>query len=265
MSVQIIPIVGFKIAKSIHLEQLKKDYKGEIVSSSPFEVFIKLSEFSFINLQQSGEISCSDCDESTISKFIDFTSGYIEHHLSATYIFKEDFSIEFNSESLLFFKYNSVIIPELIPEVIQLILLNINQSVSLDYFTKVTSEIHQKTTILSKELEIRGRLKISKSNLMRFIGTILNTQNQFVETIYYNDEPDSVWEDEYLSQLNEGLSKTFKLKKRFEEVDYKLNIIDLNLKVFAQLVQHRENHKMEWVIIVLIFFELLNIIIGKHN
>ena len=165
----------------------------------------------------------------------------------------------------MLFKFNSVQTPKITPEVIQLILLNINQSLSLDYFTKTTSDIHQKTTDLSKELEMRGRLKISKSNLMRFIGTILNTQNQFVDTIYYNNEPESVWEDEYLAQLNDGLSKTFKLKKRFEEVDYKLNIIDLNLKVFAQLVQHRENHKMEWVIIILIFFELLNIIVGKHN
>lgn len=265
MSAKNIPIVAFKLGENVQIENLKKAYKGEIYASSPFEVFIQLGEYSFICIQRNGEIACSDCDELIVSNFIEFTIEFIDIPINSTTILKKKFTIEFKIDAPQKFLYNSLQTPKINVEIIQIILLNVNQSICLDYFTKVTSEMLIKTKIFSKELEIRGKLKISKSNLMKFIGETLYIQNQFVDVIYHNDEPQNSWNDESLMILNERLSKTFKLKQRFREVECTLKIIDLNLKTFAQFIQHRENHKMEWVIIILIFCELLNIIFKKHN
>ena len=99
---------------------------------------------------------------------------------------------------------------------------------------------------------------------MKVIGKTLNTQNRIVDNLYFLDAPDTVWENEYLSQINSGLSKIFKTKTRFREVEYTLRIIDNNLRSFAQLVQHRDSNKMEVIIIFLILFEVLNAIFGRH-
>lgn len=266
MSTQIIHIVAFKLGESIQIDRLQKAYVGEVYSSSPFEVFFRLNQYSFIYVHRNGEVACSDCDEMTINNFIDFSTQYIGNAVSdITTVCKECFKIEFCVESPLVFKCNSVQLPILDPGVIRLVLLNIIQSVSLHDFTQRVSDILLKTTNLSKELEKRGRLKISKSNLMNLLGSVLNLQNQFVDSVYNMNEPKNTWEDEYLLLLNEGLSKTFRLKKRYKKVDHALKNIDLSLKTFAQIVQHRENYRMEWVIITLIFLELLNIIVGRHN
>ena len=71
-----------------------------------------------------------------------------------------------------------------------------------------------------------------------------------------------MWEEEYLSQINAGLSGTFNLKTRFKEVEYTLTIIDNNQRIFAQLVQHRDANKLEWIVILLILFEVLHAVLG---
>jgi len=99
---------------------------------------------------------------------------------------------------------------------------------------------------------------------MKFIGKTQMTQNRIIDNLYFLDAPDTVWENEYLSQINNGLSKIFKMKTRFREVEYTLHIIDNNLRTFAQLVQHRDSSKMELIIIFLILFEVLNALFGRH-
>ena len=139
-----------------------------------------------------------------------------------------------------------------------------SQSVLLDYFTALSQDFLNETAKFSRELELRGKLSIPKTKLMKFIGKTLNTQNRIIDSLYFLDAPDTVWENEYLSQINNGLSRTFNLKTRFREIEYTLKIIDNNLRTFAQLVQHRESNKMELIIIFLIFFEILNALFGKH-
>lgn len=133
----------------------------------------------------------------------------------------------------------------------------------LDYFTELSQDLLFETGKFTQELELTGKLSISKTRLMKFIGKTLNTQNRIIDNLYFIDAPDTVWENEYLSQINHGLSGVFNLKTRFREVEYTLKIIDNNLGVFAQLVQHRESKKLDIIIIFLIFFEILNALTRK--
>jgi uncharacterized Rmd1/YagE family protein len=57
--------------------------------------------------------------------------------------------------------------------------------------------------------------------------------------------------------------KHFDLRVRFNEVDYTLKIIAENLTVFREILQHRESSILEYVIVILILVEVVDLFITK--
>lgn len=252
-----INIVAYHLGEKIYIEKFKAIYDGSIYSSTTSEIYIQLCEYSFIYVQNDGEVAFSDCDETTILKFIALLKRFV--HLPSIHgvEYKEDFMIEVNPDQVLHFGYNSIQIPELSPDAIKIVLLNISQSVVLDYFSELSQNLLFETSAHAKELELKGKLTITKAQLLKFIGRTLGAQNRIIDNLYFLDAPDTVWDVEYLSQINLGLSRVFKLKTRFKEIEYTLKIIENNLNAFTQLTQHRESKKLDHIIILLIFFEIL--------
>ncbi|HMU66570.1 MAG TPA: hypothetical protein PKE57_05475, partial [Cellvibrionaceae bacterium] len=77
------------------------------------------------------------------------------------------------------------------------------------------------------------------------------------------DAPDLVWYDDYLDKLHQGLMKHFDLRVRFSEVEYTMRIIAENLAAFREIIHQRESNFLEYIIIALIFVEVLDLIIAK--
>lgn len=264
MLLQKVKIVAYQLGENIQLKNFKAAYDGNIYSSSSTEVFIKKGDDSYIYVQNYGEVAFSNCDEVTMKAFLSFIMQFVDSPVYPGKEYKEDFVIKVNPEHQLKFEYNSIQLPEINADVIKIAMLNVSQSAVLDYFTEISQELLSQTSKYIQELELRGKVSISKKNLLKFIGKTLRIQNRIVDNIYFLDAPDTVWDNEYLSQIDDGLSRTFKLKTRFREIDYTFKIIDNNLHTFSQLVQHRDSTKLEWVIIFLILFEVVNALLGKH-
>ncbi len=264
MPLQKIRLVAYQLGERIHLKDFKANSRYLVCSASSTEIFIKKGLTSYISVQNSGEVAFSDCDENTISEFMTFVLPFVVLPVASGKEYKEDFVIEVVPGGQLIFGYNSILVPEINEDVIKIALLNVSQSVVLDYFTELSQYLLFETARYTQELELRGRLSISRNRLMKFIGKALNTHNRIVDNLYFIDAPDTVWDNQYLSQINRGLSRTFKLKTRFREVEYTLKIIDNNLSIFAQLIQHIESKKLDVIIIILILFEIANALIGKH-
>ena len=259
-----IKIVAYRLGENINLKKFKAAYDSPVYSGSLTEAFIKRGASSYIYVQNYGEVAFSDCDEKTIREFIAILTPFIDTPIAPGKEYKEDFVVALVPGQPIKFEYNSLQVPEVNADVIKIVMLNVNQSVVLDYFTELSQNILYETAKHTNELELRGKVGISKIRLMKLIGKTLNIQNRITDNLYFLDAPDTVWDVEYLSEINTGLSRTFNLKTRFKEVEYTLKIIDNNQKTFEQLVQHRDANKLEWIIILLILFEVLNTIFGKY-
>ena len=55
----------------------------------------------------------------------------------------------------------------------------------------------------------------------------------------------------------------FDINTRFRALDYELRVVQDNLELFTDLLQNRESTRLEWIVIALIFVEVLNLIVGK--
>jgi uncharacterized Rmd1/YagE family protein len=142
-------------------------------------------------------------------------------------------------------------------------MLNVSQSVALDYYSEQTNKLLEETNSHTKSLERIGRLDISGKSLKKFIGKTLLLKNRILENLYIFDSPPETWENENLNKIDLGLKRTFDLQERFRQVSEGLQIVTDNLELFKDLLQYRNSTLLEWIIIILILVEVLNLIIDK--
>ena len=71
------------------------------------------------------------------------------------------------------------------------------------------------------------------------------------------------WEDEYLDKIDKELKKTFDINMRYRAITEDINIVKENLELFKDLMQHQHSSMLEWIIIILILVEVVNMIIEK--
>src|SRR6185503_670181 len=159
--------------------------------------------------------------------------------------------------------YNKIEIVSADIEVLRLIMLNVSQSVALDYYSAQTDKLLEESNYHTKSLEKRGRLDISGVSLKKYIGKTLLLKNRISENLYIFDSPPETWEDENLNKIDLGLKRTFDLQERFRDVSEGLQIVKDNLELFKDLLQYRNSTLLEWIIIILILVEVLNLLIGK--
>jgi required for meiotic nuclear division protein 1 len=176
---------------------------------------------------------------------------------------RDDHEITVEEGHPLSFDHDKVILDRLDHVVIRIAMLNVAQSVALDYYHSVSENLLNEVKGFANQLELTGRLKISRKNMMRFIGKALNTQNDIAENIYIFDAPEIVWEDQYLDKLHHGFTRYFDLRVRYNEIEYTLRIIEDNLSVFREIIHQRESTLLEFIIILLILVEVFDLLITK--
>ena len=145
----------------------------------------------------------------------------------------------------------------------RLIMLNVSQSVALDYYSDQTNKLLEETNHHTQILERKGKLDISGKNLKKYIGKTLNLKNRIAENLYIFESPPQTWEDEDLNKIDVGVKRTFEIKERFRNITEGLQIVKENLELFKDLLQYRNSHMLELIIIALILVEVLNLIFDK--
>jgi len=112
-------------------------------------------------------------------------------------------------------------------------------------------------------LERKGKIDLGGKELKKYIGRTLNLKNKIAGNLYIFDSPEETWENEDLNKLDIGLKKTFDLQSRFRTIQEGLQIVKDNLELFKDLLQYRNSVTLEWVVILLIFVEVLNLLVDR--
>ena len=253
-------VVSYQIADSIDVRAFRSSYKEGIHHYDADELFYKTGEESFVYVFKYGVVCFMNYDEARRDAFMQqiapFCRNVFELKLS------EEFEVEPNARENKF-GYNKIEIVRPDIEVFRLIMLNVSQSVSLDYFSEQTNLLLEETNSHTTSLERRGRLAITGKALKMYIGKTLNLKNRISENLYIFDSPPETWEDEDLNRIDLGLKRTFDLQDRFRDIREGLEIIKENLELFKDLLQYRNSTFLEWIIIVLVFLEVLNLLLDK--
>lgn len=253
-------VVSYQIADSIDIKAFRTTYKEGIYRYDADELFYKTGEGCYVYVFKYGVVCFMGYTEAEAAAFMErlgpFCKNVFERRLS------EEFEVETNAQENKF-GYNKIEITKPDIEVLRLIMLNVSQSVALDYFSEQTNRLQEETNANTQNLERRGRLKISGVHLKMFIGKTLNLKNRIAENLYIFDSPPETWEDENLNRIDQGLKKTFDLQERYRDIREGLEIVRENLELFKDLLQYRNSTFLEWIIIILVALEVINLLIDK--
>jgi uncharacterized Rmd1/YagE family protein len=159
--------------------------------------------------------------------------------------------------------FNKIEVPSANIDVMRLVMLNVTQSVALDYYEEQTSKLLTETNYYTQKLENRGKLGISVPKLKKYIGKTLLLRNRIAENIYVFDSPPETWENESLNKIDADLKRTFDLQVRVRVIQEGLSITKDNLELFRALLQYRNSNILEWIVIILILTEVMDLIIQK--
>lgn len=254
-------ISAFYLAEQIDLAALRKTYAGELLQENPSELFYRVDESGYCYFFDYGAVVFANRSDVEISQNLVFLQAYCFRPLGEQ--FRDDFEIMEQAGAPVTFDFNRLIVPRIDEHVVKITLLNVAQSVALDFFSQRAHTLLGEIQHFTEQLEREGAIRISRKNMLRFIGRALNNKNRIVENLFIFDSSDLTWDDEYLDRIYRGLARTFEIQSRFREVEYTFKVIEDNLSVFRELYLHRESRQLEWVIIVLICIEVFDLILSK--
>jgi uncharacterized Rmd1/YagE family protein len=253
-------IKAFQVAEQLNLKHFKSIFPEQPVSGTGSELFYHIENESYLYLSNYGVAAFTNLSPERTLEFMERLKPYATNWLENQH--QEGFTVEsFEELPIPEVQSDRVIIPNNfpLPGVLKLTMLQVAHSVALDYYEELTYSILSDSYTYTRQLEEKGKVNISKRNLMRFIGKTLNVKNSIVDNLYILDDHGSVWNDPQLDKLNKGLKDTFDIQVRFRDIDFKLKIVEDNLKLFTDLLQHRESSRLEWIIIILILIEVVNV------
>ena len=252
-----IRIEAVQIAESFNIKKFRGDFRTEAHSGSISEVFYALEENErYLYVFDYGVVVFANYDVVAKSEFVNFIKNY------ATSLVLLDLSEEYRIETdeklqKIVVKNNYVTVPQIDSSLMRIVMLNIGQSVALEHYEVLTDDLITSSKHYILELEKHGKLSISKTNLLKYIGKVLNVKNSIVDNLYILDDPNLVWDNEELNLLNRHLKANFDINTRFKDLDYRLQIVENNLTLFTDVLNVRESSRLEWIVIILIALEIV--------
>lgn len=253
-------VKAYQIADTIDIKTLKTSSLSALQYSNSEELFYETESLKYCYVFRYGAICFLNYTEEEISAFIEFVQPYCRNFF-ATHL-NDELLVETDvSENKI--SYNKVEIKSADQKVLRMIMLNVSQSVTLDYYTELADKLLEETNQHTQLLARNGRLSISGNSLKKYIGKTLLVNNSIAENLFVLDSPPETWEDERLDKLHVGLKRNFELPERTRSVSEKLAIVKENLDLFKDILQYRNSTFLEWIVIALIAIEVLNFFLEK--
>lgn len=243
--------IGFRLnlndlSKKLALTPVRKESTYQLYQSGESYMYFKdFGGVVFINLD-------NDKERDILDMITNEDDGSIEF---------ERYTISVDKDAPIHVDFTTIYIPAYELNFVQIVALNLAQSVALDHYQRLTDELLEGTSNLSRHLEKTGRIKLTRTRLAQFIGKTMNLKNRIAENLYIFETPPLAWSDEQLAALDEKMNIELDFKNRHRSIHNGLDIVKENLDFFKDMLQHKHSSLLEWIIIILILFEVVQVFI----
>lgn len=255
-----LQVEAYHLEKRIALSTIRSKFESyTLIKREHSFLLYKITNNSYIYLKDYGSVVFINCNNTIVTKVVSFFTG--KETTNNDHLPSEKYSIVFSDSIEV--DFGSIQLKELNDDIAHTIMLNLAQSVALMNYVNKTSDLHDKTLVYSKQLEKTGSFKLSKVQMRKFIGKTMNLKNNIAEDLFVFDSPDVVWNNKDLSELDYKLKDELDIVKRHQGIENSLNVIKENLDLFNDILQHKYSSMLEWIIIILILFEVIQVIIEK--
>lgn len=153
--------------------------------------------------------------------------------------------------------FSEVWLRELTLDKLKIVSLALAQSVALDAVEAEVSQALARFGPVVRALRDEGRLVSRQKDLLRTVGFAMSVRAAVLDTLTLFDDPPETWESEALAHLDGALFDQFDLEERLAAVNQKVAYLQDAGAAVLEVLAHRKDQRLEWVIIVLILVEVV--------
>jgi uncharacterized Rmd1/YagE family protein len=150
---------------------------------------------------------------------------------------------------------DTILLPEIKPYHFLILSFVLAKSVALEKIEVDTENLSDELEELVKLLE-KGELKLSDHYISKVWSRILGFKYNSISRLMLLDKPEYTWNDDEAETLYKKMSKLFELKFRYHVMTHKTEIFTDITEAFSGLSQVKKSHNLDWIIILLIIFEI---------
>lgn len=130
------------------------------------------------------------------------------------------------------------------------------QTVALDSYNDTVDRLLSQFAAINSNVRGSGHFKHSDKNFL--FKTVAQNNAIFIDMISkirLKDRSETAWTMTKYETIHYGLKAEFEIDDRFDQIEFKLNLIQQNAKFFLEVLQHQKSNTLEWIIVVLIGVE----------
>lgn len=138
---------------------------------------------------------------------------------------------------------------------LNIIALAISQSVGLEHYEKRLNTLFLQSRRIVESIQSYSITR--RGHLMQFAKRLALTRHDMVSNLLLLDKPNILWDDAEAEALYNRLAFILELYDRHETALSKLSQIKEDVMLVMDLINHKKSEFLEWIIIILIFVEII--------
>lgn len=247
-----------KLISYLTCEKFEKDifkiieerYKCQTIKDT---IIINIKDEQQIILFKFGVFICWDVEFENIKFFMDFIKEYEINHFNFPFIEE----LNYTQENEFKINFDTIYLNDLSSISKRAISQALAQNVKLDQFEKELLTSIENNSKIPLQLAHTGKINLTKKEISKKIGELFLVKSKM--NLHYDllDTPEFFWEYPEYESHYEKMIKYLDIKSRVEVLNKKLEIIQELLHVLGDEQKHRYSSFLEWIIIILIAFEII--------
>lgn len=202
-----------------------------------------------------GSIVFVNMEHHEIVDLVDYLEKLEANLKNAEYKYSESYMLEIGSE-VPSVGFNSMAVSDSRNHHMDILATVLSKSVALE---KVEADLSKLLDEFEHVVEYlaRGVLNISDEKIASMSARILGFKFDTISYIMLLDKPDITWENQEAETLYIQLSQFYELKDRYDKIQAKTETLMDITQVLGALTQEKRGNRLEWLVIILIGFEIL--------
>ena len=210
-----------------------------------------------VHLYYFGSMVFLNCSDEIISRFLEGLKIHLEQLKGQPQLpFRDDYLLKIIEDCEPSITNDGAVMPshwEALPDIISFV---IAKSVALELIEERIDAVFDEFGGLIKQLE-GGKLELPDRRLARLASSVLGFKYTSISHIMVLDKPEITWDNEEADRFYQTMADLFELNPRYQEIKHKSETLMDVTDVFSSLSHARRSARLEWIIIILIAFEII--------
>jgi uncharacterized Rmd1/YagE family protein len=216
-----------------------------------------LNDVVWVYLYYFGGMVFLNCSDDIMARCIEGLKQHVDQLKEQPQLpFREDYCLELDPAGVASITNESAVMPEFKQELLEIICFVITKSVALERIEERVDTVFDEVGVMINRLG-QGGMELSDKDLARLASTVLNFKYTSIAHIMVLDKPEITWDNEEADRFYLTISNLFELRPRYQEIKHKSETLLDVTDVFSNLSHARRSARLEWIIIVLIAFEII--------